>query len=61
MIDPSHRNQMLADALNDGKTGVILLDLVIGHGATRESGRGIDSPASCGCPQLLADLLDLRD
>jgi FdrA protein len=34
MIDPSHRNQMVADALNDGKTGVILLDLVIGYGAT---------------------------
>jgi hypothetical protein len=25
---------MLVDALNDGKTGVILLDLVIGYGAT---------------------------
>jgi hypothetical protein len=59
MIDPSHRNQMLVDALNDGKTGVILLDLVIGYGAT-ENPAGIDSPASCGCPELLADLLDLR-
>jgi FdrA protein len=34
MIDPGLRNQTIADALNDGRTGVILLDLVIGYGAT---------------------------
>jgi FdrA protein len=33
MIDPTLRNQMLADALNDGKTAIILLDVVIGYGA----------------------------
>ncbi len=34
IIDPSYRNQTVADALNDGKTAVILLDLMIGYGAT---------------------------
>ena len=33
MIDPTLRNRMVAEALNDVKTGVILLDLVIGYGA----------------------------
>src|SRR5665213_3907330 len=33
MIDPSLRNQMLAETLRDGKTAVILMDVVIGYGA----------------------------
>ncbi|MEO8849856.1 MAG: acyl-CoA synthetase FdrA [Casimicrobiaceae bacterium] len=33
MIDPTLRNQMLAEALRDGKTAVILMDVVIGYGA----------------------------
>lgn len=33
MIDPSLRNEMLADALNSSDTGVVILDLVIGYGA----------------------------
>ncbi|MGI9503766.1 MAG: acyl-CoA synthetase FdrA, partial [Geminicoccaceae bacterium] len=32
MIDPSVRDQVLADALNDPKVGVILLDVVLGYG-----------------------------
>ena len=36
MIDPTLRNQMLGDALNDGKTAVILLDVVIGYGANAD-------------------------
>ncbi len=32
MIDPAVRDQPLADALADPKVGVILLDLVLGHG-----------------------------
>lgn len=35
MIDPSLRNQMIADAVNDRNTGVILLDFVIGYGVTQ--------------------------
>ena len=33
MIDPSLRNQMLSAALRDGRTAVVLLDVVIGYGA----------------------------
>lgn len=33
MIDPTLRNQMLAETLRDGKTAVILMDMVIGYGA----------------------------
>lgn len=33
MIDPTLRNQMLAERLRDGKTAVILMDVVIGYGA----------------------------
>lgn len=33
MIDPSLRNQMLVEALDDGKTAVILMDVVLGYGA----------------------------
>ena len=33
MIDPSLRNQMLSTALRDGRTAVVLLDVVIGYGA----------------------------
>lgn len=33
MIDPTLRNQMLADMLRDGRTAVILMDVVIGYGA----------------------------
>ncbi len=33
MIDPTLRNQMLADTLRDGSTAVILMDVVIGYGA----------------------------
>ena len=33
MIDPTLRNEMLRTALTDGKTAVILLDVVIGYGA----------------------------
>jgi succinyl-CoA synthetase alpha subunit len=32
MIDPSVRDQPLAAALNDPKVGVVLLDVVLGHG-----------------------------
>ena len=34
MIDPTPRNQKVAQALNDASTGVILLDVVIGYGAS---------------------------
>lgn len=33
MIDPTLRNQMLAATLRDGRTAVVLLDVVIGRGA----------------------------
>ena len=33
MIDPTLRNEQLARAAADPSTGVILLDLVLGHGA----------------------------
>jgi len=33
MIDPSLRNDMLRRALDDGQTGVVLIDIVIGYGA----------------------------
>jgi len=33
MIDPTLRNRLVAEALNDQKTGVVLLDIVIGYGA----------------------------
>ncbi len=33
MIDPSLRNDMLRRALDDGRTGVVLIDIVIGYGA----------------------------
>lgn len=33
MIDPSVRDQALADALNDPKVGVVLLDIVLGYGS----------------------------
>lgn len=36
MIDPTLRNQMLADTLGDGKTAIILLDVVIGYGANAD-------------------------
>jgi len=34
MIDPTPRNQKVAQALNDASTGVILFDVVIGYGAS---------------------------
>jgi FdrA protein len=34
IIDPTLRNQKVAQALNDANTGVILLDVVIGYGAS---------------------------
>lgn len=33
MIDPSLRNEMLRSALGDGRTAVVLIDVVIGYGA----------------------------
>ena len=36
MMDPTLRNQMLDDALKDGKTAVILLDVVLGYGANAD-------------------------
>lgn len=36
MIDPTLRNQMLAEAIKDGKTAVILLDIVLGYGANAD-------------------------
>ncbi|HJU23171.1 MAG TPA: acyl-CoA synthetase FdrA [Casimicrobiaceae bacterium] len=33
MIDATLRNRMLAETLTDGRTAVVLLDVVIGHGA----------------------------
>ena len=33
MIDPSIRNDVLAEALSSADTGIILLDMVIGYGA----------------------------
>ncbi|MGH6789877.1 MAG: acyl-CoA synthetase FdrA [Pseudolabrys sp.] len=36
MIDPTLRNQMLGSALKDGKTAVIMLDVVIGYGANAD-------------------------
>ena len=33
MIDPTHRNQMAADAAKKSSTAIILCDVVIGHGA----------------------------
>ena len=33
MIDPSLRNQLLREAMDDGRTAVILADVVIGYGA----------------------------
>ena len=33
MIDPSLRNKMLRCALGDGRTAVVLIDIVIGYGA----------------------------
>ena len=33
MIDPSVRDDMLRRALDDGRTGVVLIDIVIGYGA----------------------------
>ncbi|HKU88012.1 MAG TPA: acyl-CoA synthetase FdrA [Casimicrobiaceae bacterium] len=33
MIDPTIRNQMLSAVLRDGKTAIVLLDIVIGYGA----------------------------
>lgn len=33
MIDPTLRNQMIGEALRDGKTAIILLDVVLGYGA----------------------------
>ena len=50
MIDPTLRNQMLGDALKDGKTAVILLDVVIGYGA---------NPDPAG--QLIAQLPPAKD
>ena len=32
MIDPAVRDQALREALDDGRVGVILMDVVIGHG-----------------------------
>lgn len=50
MIDPTLRNQMLGAALNDGKTAVILLDVVIGYGANAD-------PAG----ELIAQLPPVKD
>lgn len=36
MIDPTLRNQMIGEALKDGKTAVILLDVVLGYGANAD-------------------------
>jgi succinyl-CoA synthetase alpha subunit len=36
MIDPTLRNQMIGEALRDGMTAVILLDVVLGHGANAD-------------------------
>ncbi|MEM7041397.1 MAG: acyl-CoA synthetase FdrA [Pseudomonadota bacterium] len=36
MIDPAVRDQALKEALEDGKVGVILMDVVIGHGGHRD-------------------------
>jgi succinyl-CoA synthetase alpha subunit len=36
MIDPTLRNQMIGEALRDGKTAIILLDVVLGYGANAD-------------------------
>jgi CoA-ligase. len=36
MIDATLRNRMLADALEDNRTAVILMDVVIGYGANAD-------------------------
>ena len=33
MIDPTLRNEMLREALADGRTAIVLLDVVLGYGA----------------------------
>jgi hypothetical protein len=33
MIDPTLRNEMLREALGDGETAIVLLDIVLGYGA----------------------------
>jgi succinyl-CoA synthetase alpha subunit len=36
MIDPTLRNQMIGEALRDGNTAIILLDVVLGYGANAD-------------------------
>jgi succinyl-CoA synthetase alpha subunit len=50
MIDATLRNQMIREALTDGKTAVILLDVVLGYGANAD-------PAG----ELIAQLPTARD
>jgi len=47
MIDPTLRNEQLARAAADPETGVILLDLVLGHGAEPD-------PAALLAPEIEA-------
>jgi succinyl-CoA synthetase alpha subunit len=36
MIDPTLRNEMLREALRDGETAIVLVDIVLGYGAHRD-------------------------
>ncbi|WP_245645194.1 acyl-CoA synthetase FdrA [Pseudonocardia acaciae] len=49
MIDPTTRLELLRAALNDPETGVILLDIVLGHGAGPDPA-GALAPAIAGAP-----------
>ena len=51
MIDPTLRNEQLARAAADPATGVILLDLVLGHGAEPD-------PAAMLAPAIAAARAD---
>ena len=47
MIDPSLRNQLIAELGKENQVGVLLLDVVIGYGATADPAQRRDCAKAC--------------
>lgn len=56
MIDPGVRDAPLAEALADPATGVVLLDLVIGHGAAADPAGHLAAGLNDGGPPVVASV-----
>lgn len=65
MIDPSVRDAALAEALTAPSVGIVLLDLVIGHGAHRDPAghlaQILAAHRSAGGPQIIASVTGTDD